>query len=72
MRYAIICTDGTSYMVEAENEESAIEMVENKENGLEVEDELGVEMPEEMQFSSDGADWLEEKAREAGLNVVRP
>lgn len=71
MKFAIICNDSTSYIVEAETEEAAIEMVEDRENGTEVEDELGVEMPEKMQWDGSGADWLEKKARAAGMNVVR-
>ena len=70
MTYAVICTDGTSYVVTAESPEAAIEQIADREDGTEVEDHLGIEMPQPMQMDGTGAAWLRERAEAAGLNVV--
>jgi hypothetical protein len=70
-KYAVICADGTSYMIDADDESHARELVTSREEGTEVEDALDIEMPEKAQWDGTGADWLAEQAQARGLHVVR-
>lgn len=71
--YAVIDIDGTSYIVRADGPGSAVDLAGLREDGADVEDRCGIELPRHMQgdASGDAQAWLTERAIAAGLTVIQ-